>query len=151
VKTDDRLSSLFWLFVAVYACIGAIRMGLGSLRNPGMGLMPFGTSILLGALSLVVLLRGIFKTNEGKGQPGSSHALWTRVLPILIALVLYTKLMPVVGYLIGTFLLMAFMFWIVERNKVGWMLFLSFVTTGITYYAFSKWLNLQFPSGFFGP
>jgi putative tricarboxylic transport membrane protein len=146
----DRFSSLFWLLVALYACAGALQMGLGSLRKPGMGLMPFGISILLASLSLVVFFRRISRKDEGKGPPIFSNALQTRVLFVLVALVLYAKLMPLLGYLLATFILMAFLFLVIERKKVGWMVFLSFSTSLITYYVFSKWLNLQFPSGWFG-
>jgi putative tricarboxylic transport membrane protein len=150
VKSPDRFTSLFCLLVAVYACIGAIRMGLGSLRAPGMGLMPFGASVLLAFLSLIVFFRGFLDKGAPKSQPISSHALGKGVLLILVVLIVYAKLMPVAGYLIATFFLMAFLFLVAERNKAWQMLLLSFVTTVITYFVFSKWFNLQFPRGFFG-
>jgi hypothetical protein len=68
----------------------------------------------------------------------------------LIALLMYSKFMPAGGYLISTFLLLTFLFFIVERQKIWWILTFSSLITLITYYAFSKLLNRQFPVGLFG-
>jgi hypothetical protein len=74
--------------------------------------------------------------------------LWQKVIPVLIASFVYAKLMPLGGYLISTFLLMSFLFWIVGE-KWWRVLVLSFLITLITYYLFSVWLKGQFPMGLF--
>ena len=58
--------------------------------------------------------------------------------------------MPELGYLISTFLLMGFLYWILERKKIWLVLLASVLTTLFTYIVFSKWLNCQFPEGLFG-
>jgi hypothetical protein len=58
--------------------------------------------------------------------------------------------MPVLGYLISTFLLMIVLFWILERGKVVFVFVSSILATIVTYFVFSKWLNCQFPDGLFG-
>jgi hypothetical protein len=58
--------------------------------------------------------------------------------------------MPVLGYLISTFLLMTTLFLILERKKIVFVLVSSILTTLVTYFVFSKWLNCQFPDGLFG-
>jgi len=52
--------------------------------------------------------------------------VWKRVLFALIALVIYANAMPVAGYLITTFLLMSFLFWIVRGRSGGGFWFLLF-------------------------
>ena len=76
--------------------------------------------------------------------------MWKRILFVLIVLVLYVKLLPVLGYLITTFLLMTLLFWILKGSAWWWVLASSFITTLATYFIFSKWLNCQFPEGLFG-
>jgi len=115
-----------------------------------MGFMAFGSSGLLGILSLVLFLQTVFKSEKSKTEPLFSGYLWKRVLFVLIALLIYAKLMPVVGYLIGTFLLMSLLFWIVRGQKWWCVLVSSFLTTFATYYVFSIWLNCQFPEGLLG-
>jgi hypothetical protein len=146
----DRGSSLFWLFFSVFVFIESLRLGIGTLRNPGMGFLAFGASGLLGILSLILLLQAICKKAEIRIQPIFAGILWKRVLFILVALLIYSQVLPLGGYLITTFFLMGSLFWIVEQQKIGWSLILSFLTTLITYLVFSKWLNCQFPDGLFG-
>lgn len=150
MKTYDQISSLFWLTLSIFVCIESIRLGIGTLRHPDMGFMAFGVSVLLGILSLTLFFQAIFKKEEAKIESFFSGKLWRRVFFILIAILIYSNVMPVLGYLISTFLLMSFLFWIVKGQRWWGVLLLSFLTTLITYYVFSVWLMCQFPEGLFG-
>lgn len=151
MKAYDRGSSLFWLLLSIYVCIASFRMGIGTPRNPGMGFMTFGSSLLLGIFSLIVFFRTLLKREETEITSAAfSGIMWKRILFVLIALVLYVMLLPVLGYKIITFLLMSFLFWILKGTKWWWVLSSSLITTIATYYIFSKWLNCQFPEGLFG-
>ena len=146
----DQRTSLFWLVLSIFVCAASLRLGIGTPRNPGMGFMAFGASILLGILSLTLFFQTMFKKEEVKTGSLFAGKLWKRVLVVVIALMIYAKLLPWTGYLIGTFLLMNFVFWMAKIKKWEWVLVSSFLTTVITYYVFSVWLNCQFPEGFFG-
>jgi hypothetical protein len=149
----DRGSSFFWLLLSIYVCIESLRIGIGTLHNPGIGFFAFCMSGVLGILSLVLFLQTFFKKGKAKVEPLFSGTLWKRVLLVLIALLIYSKLMDLLGYLISTFSLMAFLFWILEPNRMRWFLWslvISFLTTIISYYIFSILLNCQFPTGLFG-
>lgn len=150
MKVHDQGSSLFWLLFSIFVFIESNRLGIGTLQNPETGFISFGASGLLGILSLTLFLQSSFKKEVAKIKSPFQGTLWKKVFLVLIALLLYTKLMPLGGYLISTFLLMTFLFFIVERQKVWWVLALSSLTTLVTYFVFSKWLNCQFPSGLFG-
>jgi hypothetical protein len=115
-----------------------------------MGFISFGTSLLLGILSIALFLTTVIRKQASEIPANLPKTLWKRVLLILISLFVYAAVMPVTGYLVTTFLLMGFLFWIIRRPKLRWVLTLSFVTTLVTYYVFVKWLNCQFPTGFFG-
>jgi hypothetical protein len=113
-----------------------------------MGFMAFAVSLLLGILSLALFSLSTLKPEEGKIAPFFSGRYWKRVLLVLLTIIAYAELMPLGGYLISTFLLMSFLFWIV-KGQLGWVLVLSSLTTLITYCVFSVWLKCQFPSGIF--
>jgi hypothetical protein len=149
MNTYDQASSLFWLCYSIFIVIESLRLGIGKLHAPGTAFMAFGASGLLGILSLILFLKSISKKEETQTQPLFTGLLWKKALSVLIALLIYSEILSVVGYLISTFLLMGFLFWVVERQKVWRVLILSFLTTLITYYVFSKWLNCQFPEGLF--
>jgi hypothetical protein len=150
MKTYDQISSLFWLLLSISVCIESIRLGIGTPRHPDMGFMAFGASVLLGILSLTLFLQAILKKEEAKTELLFAGKLWKRVFFALIAILVYAKLMPIAGYLISTFLLMSFLFWIAQEKKWWRVLVLSFLTTLITYYVFSVWLKCQFPEGILG-
>lgn len=150
MKNLDRGTSFFWLVLSILVCIESLRLGIGTPRNPGMGFMAFGASVLLGILSLTLFLKTMLKKEEVRTEPLFAGKLWKRVLVVVIALMIYAKILPLAGYLIGTFLLMSFVFWMARIKKWGWVLVSSFLTTVITYYVFSVWLNCQFPEGLFG-
>ena len=143
----DKASSLFWLLVAIVVSVVAFRLGLGNFRVPSIGFMPFGAAVLLGLLSIVSFFQAVAKEKAAKSTPLFRGMLWPRVVFAFAALLAYAQIIPLGGYNITTFLLMTFLFWIVERQKMWKVVAYAFLTTVITYYVFSKWLNCQFPIG----
>jgi hypothetical protein len=143
----DKAGSLFWLLVAIVVSVGAFRLGLGNFRVPSIGFMPFGAAVLLGLLSFVSFLQAVTKEKAVKSAPLFRGTLWPRVVFAFAALLAYAQAIPLGGYNITTFLLMTFLFWIVERQKMWKVVVYALMTTAITYYVFSKWLNCQFPVG----
>jgi len=150
MKTLDQTSSLFWLLVSIAVFIESLRLGIGTLQNPGMGFLTFSASGILGILSLLLFLQASLRRKEMKAVPFFAGPLWKRVLLVVMALIVYSKFMPVLGYLISTFLLMITLFWILERRKIRFVFVSSILATLVTYLVFSKWLNCQFPHGLFG-
>lgn len=150
MKNLDQASSLFWLLVSIAVLVESIRLGIGKVQNPGMGFMTFGASGILGILSLALFIRASLSREEREAKPLFGGGLWKRVLFVLLVLSVYSVAMPTLGYLLSTFILMTLLFWVLERRKV-WLVFMaSFLSTLITYFVFSKWLNCQFPDGLFG-
>jgi hypothetical protein len=143
----DRASSLFWLFVAVVVSVASFRLDVGSLRTPGMGFMPFGAAVLLGLLAAISFFQPAVKEKAADKPPVFTGTRWSKVLFVFAGLLIYVQAIPLTGYNISTFLLMTFLFWIVERQKVWKVAIFALLTTVITYYVFSKWLNCQFPVG----
>jgi hypothetical protein len=149
MKIGDLASSLFWLVLSVAAFIGGYQMGAGTVRVPDGGFMPLVASALLGVLSLVLLVKTIFGKQEN-GKAGASALFGKKALMVLIAVICYSIIMPRLGYLIGTFLLMTFLYWLLEQNGIRGFLrgmVLSLLTTTLSYYLFAVLLNCSFPAG----
>jgi hypothetical protein len=100
MKVYDQGSSLFWLLSSVFVFIESNRLGIGTLQNPETGFISFGASGILGILSNILFLQSSFRKEGAKTKSPFQGTLWKRVFLVLIALLLYTKLMPVGGYLI---------------------------------------------------
>ena len=150
MKVYDRGSALFWLFLSAAVFIQSLRMGIGSLRNPGMGFMAFGASGVMGTLSLILFIQSSLRRKEAARVSLFGGLLLWRVAFVAAAIALYIVLLPTLGYLIDTFLLMA-CFLVIVGKRHGWLL-IAFpgLTAAVTYYVFSKLLNCQFPAGLLG-
>ena len=150
MKTLDQTSSLFWLLVSILVFAESLRIGIGTLHNPGMGFMTLGASGILGILSLVLFLQASVRKEDLRHKPLFAGTMWRRILFVLLVLTVYARVMPVLGYLISTFLLMNLLFWVLERMRIWFVPLYAFLATLFTHFVFSKWLNCQFPRGFFG-
>jgi len=150
MKILDSASSFFWLLVSLITLRESYRLGIGSVHNPGTGFLPFWAAGILGVLSLALFVMARLKKEASTHAPLFAGTAWKRVLFVLSVLTIYAVLMPVLGYLISTFMLMALLFWVLEKKKFGLVLLSAFLTTFVTYLVFSKWLNCQFPEGLFG-
>jgi len=150
MKPLDQASGLFWLLLSITVLVESVRLGTGSLRDPGTGFLTFGASAIMGILSLALFIRASLKKEEVKGELFFAGPFWKRVILVLVLLVLWARLMPELGYLVSTFLLMGCLYGVLERKKIWLVLTCSLLTTLITYVVFSKWLNCQFPDGVFG-
>ena len=149
MKAYDQISSGFWLLISLAVFVESIRLGIGTLHNPGRGFLTFGASGILGILSLVLFAQASIRREEVQHEPLFAGN-WQRILFVIVVLSLYSWSMPMLGYLISTFVLMTLLFWILEKKKVGWVFVSSLLSTVVTYLVFSKWLNCQFPEGLFG-
>ena len=149
MKVYDQGSSLFWLLLSIAVFFGSLHLGIGTLRNPGMGFLTFGASGIMGILSLILFVQATLRGKGVKGAALFSGKYWQRILLVLIILAVYSWIMPTLGYLISTFVLMTLLFWVLERKKIWFVLTSSFLSTLMTYLVFSKWLNCQFPRGLF--
>jgi len=150
MKTLDKTSSLFWLLVSIAVFVESFRLGVGTLQNPGRGFMTLGASGILGILCLVLFLQTSLRKDGDERKHILAGSFPKSVLLVLAALAVYSRVMPTLGYLISTFLLMAFLFWVLERRRIPLVLASSVAATLVTYLVFSKWLNCQFPEGLLG-
>ena len=144
----DRISGIFWLLFAILVCIESYRLGLGNLHQPGPGFLFFWTSIALGIMSLVVLIRAwVSKEAEESKQTifGKQNVL--KIILVLISVFLYAIFMETVGFILVTLLLFIFLLGIIEKKKWWYTIFVGVVVTVIAYLIFEVWLRSQLPRG----
>ena len=100
MRALDQTSSLFWLLVSIAVFVESIRLGIGTLHNPGTGFLTFGASGILGILSLIQLLRASLHREELRRPLPFAGKFWKRILFVLMVLILYSRWMPVLLSLI---------------------------------------------------
>src|SRR5262245_43626482 len=119
MRTGEILAGAFWLAIALGAVSAGADLGLGSLTNPGSGLMIFWVGVVMTALSLAALV--IAACQPARGGLGSSWqgTRWWLVPHVVVLLALYAWLMPMLGFLTCTVLFLFILFMTIDRQ--GWI------------------------------
>jgi putative tricarboxylic transport membrane protein len=143
------IANLVWLALAGAICAESIRLKVGSFHMPGPAFLPFFAGALLGILSLISLVQ-TWK-EKAKQEPGPwSGTPFVKLALLLGVLFVYTALLEVLGFILGTFLLLLFLFRVVE--PVGWktVILVTVFTMGGTYLLFGILIESTLPKGFLG-
>ncbi|NTV85093.1 MAG: hypothetical protein HGA23_12480 [Bacteroidales bacterium] len=51
------ISGLFWLAVSIFVAVMAVGLGLGTFSKPGSGFIFFWSSVGLGSLSVILIIK----------------------------------------------------------------------------------------------
>lgn len=142
----DRISGIFLLCFAVFMGYQSYRSGLGTLHKPGPGFLFFWTSIVLGGLSLVVIIRAFAHSVAGEHIFGGLRTYWKAVVVILLSF-LYAFFMERIGFIPVTMVLFLVILGVIERK--GWVrtITVSVAVTIFSYLLFEVWLKSQLPKG----
>jgi len=148
MKLITLISSLAFLILGSGFTFEAMKLRMGSLRNPGPGLFPLLIGVCIVILALIVFLKAALEKpepgkaraqSEGKGHKGS--------LLVLACLVVYFTLFEYIGFLLRNFFIMLVILLGLERQR--WLLIIPLVIIipiG-AYLLFYYWLDIPLPPG----
>ena len=142
----DFWSSLFLLLLSGAVINEAFNLELGTPRNPGSGFMIFGAAAALGLFAMrqfVVSLLAVGRPKVSATDP----VHWGRIVCVVLAVLSYILLLEPVGYLLCTFLLLTFLFQILEPGYWVTRTVGAVFTSALTYAIFAKALKLSLPKG----
>jgi hypothetical protein len=147
----DKITSLFFLLLSIYVCIESYWLGLGAFSNPKAGLFPFISGILLGFFSILgffdkMPLRQAFR------DAGNTIRLWKlkKTIYTLIVLFAYVFLLKKLGFALCTFLLVFFIYAVLEPKRLKMGILVAVLSTAACYFIFQVVINAQLPKGFLG-
>ena len=145
----DRLISFIWMVLGLAQCVESFNLGLGSVSEPGTGFMPFVMGLVMILLAVSLLLEANFTLKRSRLHKVSlwSEVHWKRVVYITMLLLAYSFLLPKLGYIIATFLVMVFLLKSGEPVKWPAAILVGALTSGLSYLIFGFWLNVSFPRG----
>jgi putative tricarboxylic transport membrane protein len=150
MKNNDQRTSLFWLIVGLLIAYFSTKYGLGTLSAPGPGFLPFLTGLVMAGLAILVFIQQFPKMGKEKILDLWRNQSWQKVLLVMASLVVYTFLFTPLGFLLDTFLLVAFLLRLME--PMGWIKVLggAVCASGGSYIIFQLWLEAQLPKGLLG-
>jgi len=144
----DRISSFFGLSFGIFITLKSVGLGVGGIHQPGPGFFPLLDGILLAVLSAVVLFRSLFtEVRPTASLPRGEKDKPRRVVYVLLGFFAYASIFEWLGFLISTFVLVIFLFSLLE-SKQWWI---TLVTAGLisssAYVIFSVLLKSGLPKG----
>lgn len=136
----QTVGALVGLAIGLGGAALAYEYGLGSLHKPGPGLWPFVVSVVITALSVILLV-------VGRGLTDSEAFTRSSVLPVIgaVTFVAFGLLLPLTGFEIPALVLCVI--WLRFLGGESWRntLVISVVTTAIFYLLFLYGLRIPLP------
>lgn len=152
MKRLNRITTIFLIILSIIICSASVKLGIGELKNPSTGFMPFFTSSLLFSLSIIILIKNFIKEDEsGDKKPLFVRENFQRPISLVIGLTGYIFLLKIFGYLITTFLLIFLMLFILDPKlkNCWWYLVIGATASYLSFLVFCKWLQVELPVGMF--
>lgn len=151
IKTYSAYNVILIAFASI-VCVGSLKLGFGGFSDPGAGFMPFLSGMLLILLSLFDLAFSAFTRwkNDKRDIEIWANILWGRLIVTLIMLILYTLLMPVLGFSLPTAILLFVLFRLIEHRSWWRTAIGAIVVTAVFYFGFGIALGAQLPKGILG-
>jgi putative tricarboxylic transport membrane protein len=147
----DKWSSLVWCAVGLFICVGSLRLSLGELRNPGPGFLSFYAGLILGGLALAVHWQS--RKASSPHERTETETIWRnaqrgwKMVMTVGALLAYAVLMNYLGFLISTFIFLAFLLRAIEPQRWSVALLGSLAASVAFYCIFEMGLKSQLPRG----
>jgi putative tricarboxylic transport membrane protein len=149
VKREIILCVL-WLLLALCLSVESYRLGLSAANRPGPGFFPFVAATAIGLIAAFRLIHSIRKTpSDDHWEPGTAQEA-RLVLCVVAGMLAYAFLLESLGFLFGTFLLVAFYLRVIAARR--WLVAISFAGTVAlaAHFFFDLLLKAELPRGLLG-
>ena len=138
--------------LGIWITIDSYKLGLQTFSDPGSGIFPFLSGILLCILVLPICincLKELRKVNIMIEERMVSYQDLKKRGAVLACLIGYFLFLNILGFLITTLLFLYGLFWIGNPRRWLFVLVFSVVVSALSYIIFDLLLEISFPSGFF--
>ena len=152
MKKADLITGVILLVISGYVIQEALRMPPSATFGPGSGFLPFWLGVLLTVLAVILLATAWRRqaTEKDSKSPFPGKRALIAIGSVLGGLAVYIVLIEVLGYLVDTFLYVAFLLGIVERERWPMTVGVAVLTTAGLYIIFRVLLGITLPSNMFG-
>lgn len=147
MKRPDAIAGAVVLVVSLLLLYQSSRLDMVYGKSvPGTGFLPFWLSVAMVGLSLLLTANGLrHRLTAGIHWPKGRGRL--RVLTSLGALVAYTFLVSVVGYILSTWAFLVLLVGMLSSYRWYTVLAFSLATALSMYLVFGVWLEMSLPKG----
>ena len=153
MRSYEQVYNLFWIFLAVGIGVESLRLKIwDSSSGPIAGFIPFLAGVLIGISGLLMFLSGWSKKSEKDGRERfwPDRAGTRRIVSILAGLCAMAYLLPILGFLITSIIITAFMLRVIEPQKWVTVISTSLGCCVLVYWLFNYFLQVSLPKGLLG-
>ena len=149
MRRYDLISSLVFLVCGVFITVSSLRIHVGTFGDPGPGLFPLITGILMGIISGGMFIKShLQSTSAGQEPLGKDKRLWhNKSVATVVIMLLYAITIDWLGFLTVTLLILFILYKAVGNLSLKVSLGGAILTAAIAYLLFKVWLNVQLPVG----
>ena len=147
MKGTDMVMSIILLALTIGTLVEISNLPIGNFRSPQAGFFPLLLAILLGVLALILLGQAIKKKEREKGNFLSSSGEWKKVSLTVAGLLAFVFFFESLGFLISSFLLMAFLLRSVGGRKWRVVTGTAILSALVCYLLFNTLLKASLPGG----
>lgn len=147
--------AIFIGILSIIYLIDGMSLNVGTVSMPGEGFVPrvMGIFLLLCCVLLIfkeIPFWGTAKEKSETKEEVQKDENSKRPIVLMLALLIYTALLPILGFIISTLGLMLVSLRIFEFKHRLWSGLIAVAATAVTYLIFQKWLQILFPPGLWG-
>jgi len=151
LERRDWTSALFFMLLSIFVCEQSTGIGLGTLRQPGPGLLSFGVGAGTGILSLVLLIKSfLYRTTPIEPGRAKEPIRKEKFILICVSFFVYAIAVEWLGFILSTFVFVLLLFRLIEANRWWNSLLKAVLVTAGNYLIFVIWLKISVPKGFLG-
>ncbi len=149
MRRYDLISSLAFVICGVAIAAGSLPINVGTFRDPGPGLFPFITGILMCLIAGGVFAFSWLQSGSAAGEaPRADKRLWhVKSVTTVAILLIYAIAFEWLGFATDTFLVLLILFKAIGGLSLRASLGGAILTAAIVYLVFKVWLNVQLPAG----
>ncbi len=146
----DTVTALLALAIAAFIIQQGVELEVGDSHNPGSGYILFWTGIIMAGLALIVLGQSLLPTGDHTSLGAVFRDVrWWKVVYVVALMIAYAAVLPTLGFVIATVLLLLALFKTVEPQSWTVSIVGATLTTLSAWLVFVRWLGTQLPSGIF--
>lgn len=151
MKKADLITGFVLLALSGFVIWESLQMPASLTFGPGSAFLPFWLGVLMAALAALLILGAwLRKADPQEKPPFPGGKALLRVTLVMVGLAAYIFLMEILGFLLNTFVFVAYLMLGVEREK--WMLtgMVAVLTTAGLFLIFQVLLGITLPKSMFG-
>ncbi len=147
----DQITGFIVLIFSLALIEGSRRLPPSATFGPGAGFLPFWCGVLLALLSVLLIVDAFRRpvAAGGKSVFPSGRAL-LGLGAVIAGLTVYILTLEILGFLIGTGLLTAYLLRFVEKEKWTTTVIVAVLNSAALYIVFQVLLGISLPANRFG-